>query len=175
MEVYVSQALKYLQWRTLQHRRQIARLCMLYKKHLTMKQKLLFRPMSSNRHFHPLKFTPLQQEGILSGHVSIWSIKVSQLCYSGIFCGMFTFTTSICSLFSGAEWHILGGTFNNRVLSGIQIFLQWKWVYCSLAVALERTVFPFVKQYIKDKMAADCCYDPTSCTHVLSSGKRSVQ
>ena len=34
---------------------------------------------------------------------------------------------------------------------------RWKWIYCSLAVALERSVFPFVKQLIEDKMAAECC------------------
>ena len=28
-----------------------------------------------------------------------------------------------------------------------------------LPVALERTVFPLVKQYMEDKMAAECCYD----------------
>ena len=51
-------------------------------------------------------------------------------------------------------------------------FLGWKGVYCSLAVALERTVFPFVKQYIEDRMAAECCYDLTFRAHFLSSRKR---
>ena len=59
--------------------------------------------------------------------------------------------------FFGAEWRILETTFHKRVLWGIEVFFRWKWVYCSLAVTLERTVFPFVKQYIEDKMAAECC------------------
>ena len=95
-------------------------------------------------------------------------------CHRSIFCELFTFTTSICRLFFGAEWRILGATFHKRVLQGIEV---WKWVYCSLAVALERTVFPFVKQYIEDKMAAECSYDltfRTFCAHFLSSRKRSV-
>ena len=29
-------------------------------------------------------------------------------CHSGIFCELFTFSTSICRLFSGAEWRVLG-------------------------------------------------------------------
>ena len=37
-----------------------------------------------------------------------------------------------------------------------------------------RTVFPFVKQYIEDKMAAECCYDLTFRAHFLNSRKRSV-
>ena len=32
-----------------------------------------------------------------------------------------------------------------------EVFLRWKWVYCSLTIALERTVFPLVKQYIEDR------------------------
>ena len=36
-------------------------------------------------------------------------------CHRGIFCELFKFTTSICMLFSGAEWRILGATFNKRV------------------------------------------------------------
>ena len=59
--------------------------------------------------------------------------------------------------FFWAEWRILETTFHKRVLYGIEVFLRWKWVYCSLAVTPERTVFPFVKQYIEDKMAAECC------------------
>ena len=41
-------------------------------------------------------------------------------------------------------------------------------------VALERTVFPFVKQYIEDKMVAECSYHLTFCAHFLSGRKRSV-
>ena len=41
-------------------------------------------------------------------------------------------------------------------------------------VALESTVFPFVKQYIEDSMAAECCDDPTFRAHFLNSRKRSV-
>ena len=55
-----------------------------------------------------------------------------------------------------------------------QVFLQWKWVYCSLAVALERTVFPFVKQYIEYKMAVECCYDVTFRAHFLGRRKWSA-
>ena len=112
-----------------------------------------------------------KQEGILYAHASIWSVEVPQSCHRGIFCESFTFTTSICSLFSGAAWRMLGATSDKRVLYGIEEFLRWKWVHCSLAFALERTVFPFVKRYIKDKMAAECCYNPTSRAHVLSSRK----
>ena len=54
------------------------------------------------------------------------------------------------------------------------VYLRWKWVYCSLAVNLDRTVFPFVKQYIEDKMAAECSYDLTFRAHFLSRRKRSV-
>ena len=65
-------------------------------------------------------------------------------CHRGIFCELFTFSTSICRLFSGAEWLVLGATFHKHVLGGIEVFLRWKWVYCNLAVALERTFLPFV-------------------------------
>ena len=75
---------------------------------------------------------------------------------------LFTFTTSICRLFSGADWLILG----------IEAFLRWKWIYCGLAVALERTVFPFVKQYIEDKMAAECCYDLTFRGHFFEKPEK---
>ena len=34
----------------------------------------------------------------------------------------------------------------------LKVFLGWKWVYCSLAVARERTVFPLVKQHIEGKI-----------------------
>ena len=46
-------------------------------------------------------------------------------CYRGIFCELFTFTTSICRLFSRAEWRILGATFHRRVLQGIEVILRW--------------------------------------------------
>ena len=95
-------------------------------------------------------------------------------CHRGIFRELFTFSTSICRLFSGAEWCVLGATFHKHVLWGIEVFLRWKWVYCSLAVALERTVFPFVKQYIEDKMAAECSYDLIFRAHFLSRSERSV-
>ena len=65
-------------------------------------------------------------------------------CQRGIFCELFTFGTSICRLFSGAEWRVLGVTFHKRVLQRIVLFVRWKWVYCGVAVALEKTVFPFV-------------------------------
>ena len=38
-------------------------------------------------------------------------------CHRGIFCELFTFTTSICRLFSGAEWRIL-------VLRSTNVFLK---------------------------------------------------
>ena len=44
-----------------------------------------------------------------------------------------------------------------RGSAGIEAFRRWTWAYCSLAVVLERTVFPFAKQYIEDKMEAECC------------------
>ena len=44
----------------------------------------------------------MRQYGLLKGH-------------RGIFCELFTFTTSICRLYSGAEWRILGATFHKRV------------------------------------------------------------
>ena len=81
---------------------------------------------------------------------------------------------AVCRLFSGAEWRVLSATFHKHVLYGIVVFLGWKWVYCSLAVALKRTVFPFVKQCIEDKMAAECSYDLTFRAHFLSRRKRSV-
>ena len=37
-------------------------------------------------------------------------------CHRGIFCELFTFSTSICRPFSGAEWHVLGATFHKHVL-----------------------------------------------------------
>ena len=43
-----------------------------------------------------------------------------------------------------------------------------------LPVALERTVFPLVKQYMEDKMAAECCYDLNFRAHFLSTRKSSV-
>ena len=95
-------------------------------------------------------------------------------CHRGIFCELFTFSTRICRLFSGAEWRVLGATFHKRVFQRIVVFLRRKWVYCSPAVALERAVFSFEKQYIEDKMAAECSYDVTFRAHFLSRRKRSV-
>ena len=46
--------------------------------------------------------------------------------------------------------------------------------YCSLTIAVERTVFPFVKQYIEDKMAAECSYHLTFRAHFLRRRKMSV-
>ena len=46
--------------------------------------------------------------------------------------------------------------------------------YCNLAVALERTVFSFVKHYIVDKMAAECSHHLTFRAHFLKRRKRSV-
>ena len=37
-------------------------------------------------------------------------------CHRGILCELFTFSTSICRLFSGAECRVLGVTFHKRVL-----------------------------------------------------------
>ena len=45
----------------------------------------------------------MRQYGLLKGHRSI-------------FCELFTFSTSICRLFSGAEWRVLGATFHKHVL-----------------------------------------------------------
>ena len=101
-------------------------------------------------------------------------LKCHKKCHRGIFCELFTFSTSICGLFSGSEWRVLGVTFHKRVLQRIVIFLRWKWVYCTFAVAVEGTVFPFVKQYIEGKMAAECSYDLTFSAHFLSRRKRSV-
>ena len=39
-------------------------------------------------------------------------------CHRGIFCELFTFSTSI--------WRVLGATFHKRVLYGIEVFLPWK-------------------------------------------------
>ena len=50
-----------------------------------------------------------QQEGILYVHVSLSKFQRS------IFCELFMFTISICGLFSGDEWRILGATFHKRV------------------------------------------------------------
>ena len=72
------------------------------------------------------------------------------------------------SLPAGVEWRILGVTFHKRALQGIEAFLRWKSVSCSLAVALETTVFPFVKQCIENKMAAECCYQLTFRSTLIS-------
>ena len=47
-------------------------------------------------------------------------------CHRGIFCELFTFSTSICRLFSGAEWRVLGATFHKRVLQRIVVFFTMK-------------------------------------------------
>ena len=44
-----------------------------------------------------------KQEGILYAHASIWAAEVPQSDHRGIFYELFTFSTSICRLFSGAE------------------------------------------------------------------------
>ena len=99
--------------------------------------------------------TTWQQEGILYAHTSISSVEVPQR----HFCELFTFTTSICGLFSGVEWRILGVTFNKCVLEGIEAFLQWKSVFCSLAVALERSVFPFIVSGIQWLIKCPFCLE----------------
>ena len=48
-----------------------------------------------------------EQEGILYAHASIWAVEVPQKCHRGIFCELFTFSTSICKLFSAAKWRVL--------------------------------------------------------------------
>ena len=37
-------------------------------------------------------------------------------CHRGIFCELFTFSTSIFRLFSGAEWRVLDATFHKHVI-----------------------------------------------------------
>ena len=60
--------------------------------------------------------TGIQQEGILYAHASIWAAEVPQSHHRGIFYELFTFSTSICRLFSGADWRVLGATFHKHVL-----------------------------------------------------------
>ena len=76
------------------------------------------------------------------------------------------------------ELNDVGVTFHKSVLKGIDTFLRWKWVYCNLAVTLERTVFPFLKRYIKATSKTwwrlKGCYDLAFRAHFLSNRKRSV-
>ena len=57
-----------------------------------------------------------EQEGILYAHASMWAVEVPCATERGICCELFTFSTSICRLFSGAEWRVLGATFHKHVL-----------------------------------------------------------
>ena len=50
-----------------------------------------------------LEISSSEQEGILYSHASIWAVEVPQSDHRGIFYELFTFSTSICRLFSGAE------------------------------------------------------------------------
>ena len=64
-ESCVSQALNSLQWQTLQQRRRIARLCMLYKTlnneaGITIPTYAQHQQLQRTRYSHPLKFIPLQ-------------------------------------------------------------------------------------------------------------------
>ena len=79
----------------------------------------------------------------------------------GILSNLLTFTTSICTLCSGAEWSILGATYDKRV----------PWPRCR---SWEDS-FSFRKQYIEDKIPAECCYDPTFRAHLLRSRERWVR
>ena len=54
-------------------------------------------------------------------HASVWSEDVQQKHSLRIF---FTFSTSICNLFSGDEWSILGTKFDKSDLSGIELCLH---------------------------------------------------
>ena len=65
---------------------------------------------------HTTTATLDQKEGILYAHASIWAVEVPQSDHRGIFYELFTFSTSICRLFSGAEWRVLGATFHKHVL-----------------------------------------------------------
>ena len=103
------------------------------------------------------------------GHASIWSEEVPQRHFLRI---VYVYTSIGC-LFSGAECRILGAMFDKGVLLRHRGISTMK-VSCSLA-SLKRTVFPFVKHYIEDKMAAECCCDPTFRAHFLNSRKRSVR
>ena len=66
----------------------------------------------------------LQQEGTLYAHASIWAVEVPPRNHRGIFCELFTFSTIICKLFSGAEYRVVGATFHKRVLQRIAVFLR---------------------------------------------------
>ena len=100
---------------------------------------------------------PNQQKGNLYAHASIWSEEVLEKHFLRIVSIYYTFTTSICSLFSGAEWRILFWSYIRQTCSlryeGISTINV---LSCGLAVALERIVFPFVKQCIEDKMTVKC-------------------
>ena len=67
------------------------------------------------------------------------------------------------------------------VLRSTNVFFNVSWYFydeSEFIVAslspLKRTVFPFVKQYIEDKKAAECSYDLTFRAQCLSRRKRSV-
>ena len=104
------------------------------------------------------------------GHASIWSEQVPQRHFLRI---VYVYTSIGC-LFSGDESRILGAMFDKGVLLRYRGISTIKVSCCSLG-SHKRTVFLFVKQYIEDKMSAECCCDLTFRAHFLNSRKRSVR
>ena len=106
-----------------------------------------------------------KQEGILYAHASIWSVEVNCIRSLTAFADYFLELNDV-------YWELRS---TNVCLNVSRYFSdESELIVGSLHVALERTVFPFVKQYIKDKMGAECCYDLTFRAYFLSSRKRSL-
>ena len=99
--------------------------------------------------------TTWQQEGILYAHTSICSVEVPQRHFLWI---VYIHYQHLQAVF-WVEWRILGVTFNKCVLEGIEAFLRWKSVFCSLAVALERSVFPFIVSGIQWLIKCPFCLE----------------
>ena len=72
----VSQALNYLHWPTLQYRRRIARLCLLYKTlnneaEITVLTYVQHQQLQRTRHSYPLQTTSVNRSGLLGQFTSV--------------------------------------------------------------------------------------------------------
>ena len=112
-----------------------------------------------------------QQEGILYAYASRWAVEVPQRHFLWIVYVQYQHLQAVFWSWMTCIRCYVPQTCSLRYRG---IFYDESEFIVALAVALERTVFPFVKQYIEDKMAAECSYHLTFRAHFLSRRKRSV-
>ena len=101
-------------------------------------------------------------------HASIWAVEVPQRTTEAFSVNCLRSVPAFASCFlelNDVYW----------VLRSTNVFFNASWYFYDesefIVASLSRTVFPFVKQYIEDKMAAECSYD---LANISSRRKRSV-